>query len=126
MTVKLALKRARRVRRAVTLVPLFCLTTVPLWAQDTADVLGQALQAYGGEETKDGKLFAGLSAWGLMGGLIFGSVGFVAFVYGKKNAEFRPMLLGVALMVYPYIVQGTLWVYLVGAGLTAALFLWRE
>ena len=58
--------------------------------------------------------------------LIFGAIGFVAFVYGKKNGLFRPMIIGLALMVYPYFISGTFLLYLVGSALTAALYFWRE
>ena len=40
-----------------------------------------------------------LSAANLIGGLVFGSIGFVAFIYGKRMNLWRPMLLGIALMV---------------------------
>ena len=58
----------------------------------------------------------------IIGGLIFGSVGFVAFVYGKKQAEFKPMVLAIALMAYPYFVSNTLAIYAIGGILTALLF----
>jgi hypothetical protein len=61
----------------------------------------------------------------ILGGILFGSIGFVAFVYGKKTASFRPMLVGIALMVYPYFVPETTVLYIVGAALTAALFLFK-
>jgi hypothetical protein len=57
---------------------------------------------------------------------IFGAIGFVAFVYGKKNALWRPMITGLALMAYPYFLSGTFVIYLVGIVLTAALYFWRE
>lgn len=59
----------------------------------------------------------------LLGGLIFGAVGMIAFASGKRQMNFRRMGLGVALMVYPYFVPNPLAVYLVGVGLVAALFL---
>ena len=62
----------------------------------------------------------------LFAGLIFGSIGFVAFVYGKKQASLKLMILGAALMAYPYFVPQTLAVYAIGTLLTAALFLWRD
>ena len=37
----------------------------------------------------------------LLGSLLFGAVGFVAFMYGKKMALWTPMVIGGALMVYP-------------------------
>ena len=57
---------------------------------------------------------------------IFGAIGFVAFVYGKKNSFWKPMIIGVALMVYPYFISGTFFLYLVGITLSAALYFWRE
>ena len=62
----------------------------------------------------------------LFAGLIFGSIGFVAFVYGKKQTQVKTMVLGVALMAYSYFTPGTLAVWLVGAALTAALFFVRD
>ena len=58
--------------------------------------------------------------------IIFGAIGFAAFLYGKKNRSFRPMMIGFALMVYPYFISGTFFLYLVGIALTAALYFWRE
>jgi len=57
---------------------------------------------------------------------IFGAIGFVVFMYGKKNKFFRPMIIGVALMAYPYFISGTFFLYFVGIALTAALYFWRE
>lgn len=57
---------------------------------------------------------------------IFGGIGFVAFIYGKKNMVWQPMVIGVALMAYPYFVSGTLAIYLTGIILTAALYFWRS
>ena len=62
----------------------------------------------------------------LIGGLIFGSIGFVAFVYGKRMHVWKPMLLGLALMVYPYFVENVVTLFVVGAVGTAALFLFRD
>ena len=62
----------------------------------------------------------------IAGYTIFGAIGFVAFVYGKKNKFLRPMIIGFALMAYPYFFSGTLVIYLVGIGLSLALYFWRE
>lgn len=58
--------------------------------------------------------------------IIFGIIGFVAFMYGKKSALFRPAIIGLALMLYPYFFKGVLAIYLVGIALTLALYFWRE
>ena len=57
---------------------------------------------------------------------IFGAIGFVAFIYGKKNVLWRPMVIGVALMTYPYFFSGTMVICILGIVLTAALYFWRE
>ena len=62
----------------------------------------------------------------LIGGLLFGSIGFVAFVYGKRMHVWKPMFLGLALMVYPYFVANDIALFAIGAVGTAALFLFRD
>jgi hypothetical protein len=66
-----------------------------------------------------------LSAVNLIGGCIFGSIGFVAFVYGKRMNLWKPMLLGIALMVYPYFISDDLLMIAIGAIGTAGLFFLR-
>jgi hypothetical protein len=62
----------------------------------------------------------------IAGSVIFGGIGFVAFVYGKKMSSARPMIIGVALMAYSYLFSSTLLIYLIGSALTAVLYFWRE
>lgn len=62
----------------------------------------------------------------LFAGLIFGSIGLGAFIYGKKRASWRAMIIGIALMAYPYFFSGTLVICLIGITLTAILYFWRE
>ena len=62
----------------------------------------------------------------LIAGFLFGSIGFVAFVYGKRQDAWTPMFLGMALMAFPYLVTSTVWIYVVGIALVAALFRFRE
>ncbi len=64
---------------------------------------------------------AGIFAW-----VLFGAIGFAAFVYGRKMLAWKPMVLGVALMVYPYFIATTWALYAVGAGLCLALFIFRD
>src|ERR1700760_3123764 len=52
--------------------------------------------------------FMNFSAANLIGGFIFGSIGFVAFIYGKRLNLWKPMFIGLALMVYPYFVSSDL------------------
>ena len=100
--------------------------TVPSYGQEQQELFGQLANIYiGGDATGSG-LIGGFSPWGLFGVIIFSCIGFVAFMYGKKNSEFRPMLIGMALMVYPYFFRGTIVIFLVGITLTAALYFFRE
>ena len=66
------------------------------------------------------------SAANLFAGVIFGFIGLGAFIYGKKKALWRPMVIGIILTAYPYFISGTLPVYLIGIVLTTALYFWRE
>lgn len=58
--------------------------------------------------------------------ILFGAIGLAAFVYGKKQASFKAMLLGVAITAYPCFVQETWLLYAIGGVLTALLFIWRD
>ncbi len=58
--------------------------------------------------------------------IVFGAVGLAAFVYGKKSMLPKPMILGIALMVYPYFVSSLLLIWVIGSLLTAALFFPRN
>ena len=97
--------------------------------------IGTALQDFSRLSANDKNLI--LSATGLpqpgnleigkiIASIIFSAIGFIAFMYGKKNSFFRPMVIGIALMVYSYFIPGMLMNYLVGVALTAALYFWRE
>ena len=55
-------------------------------------------------------------------GLLAGAIGVGYFTYGKREGRFAPMLSGIALCVYPYLVAGTLWLCVVGGALLAAPF----
>ncbi|MFO0667584.1 MAG: hypothetical protein U0174_26770 [Polyangiaceae bacterium] len=49
-----------------------------------------------------------LDATSLLVSLFIGSIGFVAFAYGKKQGRLPQMLVGVLLMVFPYFVPNPL------------------
>ena len=66
------------------------------------------------------------SAANLIGGLVFGSIGFVAFVYGKRMNLWKPMFLGLGLMIYPYFVSDDKIMLAIGILGSAALFFVRE
>jgi hypothetical protein len=67
----------------------------------------------------------GFSAAEIIAGFIFGSIGFVAFAYGKRMHIWTPMFIGLALMVYPYFAEQPIALWGIGTVLTAALFVFR-
>ena len=56
---------------------------------------------------------------------IFGLIGFVVFVYGKKQSSLKSMIIGAILMVYPYFVSNFIVNYIIGLGLVILLFIFR-
>ena len=60
------------------------------------------------------------------GSLGFSIAGWLAWRNGKTTERPRVRWLGLALMVYPFGVSSTLWLYLIGAGLCGAIYLSRN
>jgi hypothetical protein len=63
-----------------------------------------------------------LSAASLFASLLVGCVGMGLFLYGKKQARLPQLLVGIALMVFPYFVASALIVYAISAGLVVGLW----
>ncbi len=61
----------------------------------------------------------------LLWGTLFGGIGVGFFMYGKKQKRMVPLVCGLALMGFPYVVTGTLALVLVGAVLMAIPFFIR-
>jgi hypothetical protein len=59
---------------------------------------------------------------GLFVSMIAGVFGVAYFVYGKKQAKLTPMLSGVALCIYPYLIDSVVWMIVIGVVLLAAPF----
>jgi len=62
----------------------------------------------------------------LLGSLLFGAIGLGAFMYGKRMVRYSPMIIGIALMAYPYFVPQTWLLYTLGCALCLGLYLFRE
>ncbi len=58
----------------------------------------------------------------IVGAILFGLLGLVAYYQGKRAGRPRTRWLGLALMPYPYVVWPTWLLYLVGAALCAAIW----
>ena len=54
--------------------------------------------------------------------IVFSAVGLAAFRRGKRESNIICLLLGIALMVYPYFVEGLALNALIGAALSAAVW----
>jgi hypothetical protein len=58
----------------------------------------------------------------LVSSFIISSLGFVLFMFGKKMGRAPQMLVGVALLLYPYFVSSLLWMW--GIAVAAMFALW--
>lgn len=62
----------------------------------------------------------------LIAGIVFGAIGFSAFIYGKKQSKIKPMILGGVLMAYTYLFTNEAVIWAIGIILTGALFIFRD
>jgi hypothetical protein len=60
-------------------------------------------------------------AWGLL----FGAIGMGYFVYGKRQRAIVPLVCGLALMVFPYFVDGPWLTFAIGAAIMAVPYFVR-
>lgn len=59
-------------------------------------------------------------------GALFGLIGFGYFLYGKRQKEMMPMLVGLALCVYPYFVTQVYLMVLIGVVLMAVPYFYAK
>jgi hypothetical protein len=62
----------------------------------------------------------------LFGLIVFGLVGSAALLYGKRTRQWKRMVVGVALIAFPYFTSATWQLYAVGSALCVAFVLWRD
>ena len=62
----------------------------------------------------------------LFGALLFGLLGLLAWRHGRRQGKPRTRWLGLALMLYPYLVSSTWVLYAAGAALCAGIWLDRD
>jgi hypothetical protein len=58
--------------------------------------------------------------------VIFGSIGFGYFIYGKKQQRMVPFIAGLGLCVFPYFISNLYAMVIVGIILTAAPWVLKE
>lgn len=66
------------------------------------------------------------SASYIIGMVMFSFIGYAAYRYGKRTERSPVMWLGVALMLYGYVVSTELWMWIVGLALCAGLYVLRN
>ena len=59
-------------------------------------------------------------------GMIFGAIGVGYFVYGKKQKKFVPLLIGVSLSLYTFVVSDWIWIVVVGIALSVIPYFFRD
>jgi hypothetical protein len=65
--------------------------------------------------------------YNIVASLLFGGIGMVAFYYGKKQVLWQPIVLGLALMIYPWFVGGKVWLnWTIGVALTVLLWFFHD
>ena len=62
----------------------------------------------------------------LFGSLLFGAIGLAAFIYGKRMVLWKPVVIGIVLMAYPYFIARTWLLYSVGCVLCLGLYVFRD
>ena len=66
-----------------------------------------------------------LSFGSLFASLLFGSIGMAAWIIGRNRQKMPMMFLGVALMIYPWMVSDPLWTWVIGIALTGLIYFFR-
>ncbi len=61
----------------------------------------------------------------LLWGVLFSSIGFGYFLYGRKQQSVVPLLCGLALMAYPYFMPNNIMLVLVGILLSTIPYFYR-
>jgi hypothetical protein len=64
-----------------------------------------------------------LDANSLLASLVIGSIGLVAFIYGKRQQRYPQLVVGLVLMAYPYFVSNVLLMIGIAVVLLAGLWL---
>jgi hypothetical protein len=68
-------------------------------------------------------LTSGYTKGSIIAMVIFSVIGLGYFAYGKKSQQLFMLICGIALMGYSYFVDGTVYIILIGVGLSALPFI---
>jgi hypothetical protein len=67
-----------------------------------------------------------LDPYNILAGFIFGTLGWGAFMYGKRLELWQPRAIGLALMLYPYFFSNAWLLWGVGVGLLVLLWFYHH
>lgn len=62
----------------------------------------------------------------IVGAILFGVLGLFAYYYGKRRQRRTTRWLGLALMLYPYVVPNTWALWAIGVALSGAAWFYRD
>ena len=65
------------------------------------------------------------SSAGLVWSILFGAIGMGYFIYGTRQRVAVPFVVGVALIIYPYLISNVYLMVLIGCGLIAVPYFLR-
>ena len=112
-----------------SMIVLFVLLslTAAVYCGEMEDLTGQVQDATSlmGSKAKQDNMIAGFEPGALIAGIAFATFGLYAFGRGKKRQNVPLMLIGVALLAFPYFVRETLWTIVIG-GLLCVGFYFRR
>ncbi len=60
--------------------------------------------------------------WNIVAGVLFGIIGWAALSYGRKLQLWKPIVIGLALMSYPYFIYNRWLLWGIGTGLVVTLY----
>lgn len=62
----------------------------------------------------------------VLSGILFGGIGSAALIYGHRQSQWKPMVIGALLVAGSYFLKNTLVIWLAGSALTASLWWFRD
>ncbi len=65
------------------------------------------------------------SVWPLLLGVLFSAIGSGYALYGVRQRAVVPLVCGVLLTIYPWVMDSTAWLLLIGLALTLLPWFWR-
>ena len=62
----------------------------------------------------------------ILAGLLVSTLGFSIFLYGKNVQRFWPLVVGLAMMTYPWFIYSALWLWVITGVIVRRCCIWPE